>query len=188
MSGGWGPRHPRSRAEAAAPSWAQNPSQPHHIVGNNLLPWLLQGSGTLQEQCPREDKAHMCPGNSAAARGITDPARAQEQRGSGGRVKQGESWPAPGLPETLTGGNPGAQPHSRGGQTSDCYLPFRPQRHLLHPGHLAGPVLGGFLPASRLPLPQAAGGLCAAQHAWLRPGAPCTPSPGPAGGYGAQRD
>ena len=42
-------------------------------------------------------------------------------------------------------------------------------------------ILGGLLSAPRLSLPQAAGGLRTAQHAWFRPGAPCPPSAGPAG-------
>ena len=91
-------------------------------------------------------------------------------------------WAQKPSPQECRGGQRG-----RKGQAPDSAARPPHQCRLLHPGHLAGPVLGGLLSAPRLPLPQAAGGLCAAQHARLRPGAPGPPPPGPAGARGPQR-
>ena len=61
-----------------------------------------------------------------------------------------------------------------------CISTYR-QHQLLHPRHLAGPVLGGFLSVSALYWTKAFSGLCAAQPAWIGHGVPCPPSPHPEG-------
>lgn len=62
------------------------------------------------------------------------------------------------------------------------------QHHLLHPGRLAGPVLGGLPQAPRLRLSQAAHLLRAPQHPRLGPRAPSPHPAGPVPAAGAERD